>query len=154
VGHYTDSPASRVNETHLSHLYGTALTSLKALRSSGNACTKIVTASLVDSCGTLETTDGGFDKALKHLHMQLAAVLALCELQRDPADWPTDCINLQYPGQADEAEVKHCFAWLKADGKRWTSYSNNRASLQDICHAERYRVEKGRNLAHVEQIDG
>ena len=154
--------------TTRSEAFNQAIAQLELLQKAPS-CNRLATATLIDSCQTLES-DEQANEELDRIKSTFAARLAVCELITAHADLPPECIPLApqtrkgrgslrclVPGSHcdrshDEASIeyssttfartKQCLQAMEKRPQWWTSYSNARQNGISICHAARAETDK------------
>jgi hypothetical protein len=154
-------------------IFSHAITILDSLKSAPS-CHRLATASLVDSCSSLERSRDG-ETSLAEEREKYAARLAMCELMGAKIVVPHQCsyfvpetvgcpkqmhamgFNMWRRGSGENkkpcfrevstVQMENCLAALNERPQWWTSYSNALQNVLIVCQASRNSVEKGTTWA-------
>jgi hypothetical protein len=156
-------------------VYSQAIVILESLRSAPS-CHRAATISLIDSCQSLETSEGG-NTLLSEVREKYAARLAMCELMGAKVQLPSQCeiftmserhckrknsgslmskfrraSNIEHESTAacfaetSLAHLNHCLGAIHNKPQWWTSYSNALQNVLIVCQASRGAVEQGKQI--------
>jgi hypothetical protein len=159
------------NPLHDPEVYSQALAILESLQSTPS-CNRAATVSLIDSCQSLEASEGS-DVLLSEVRENYAARLAMCELMGAKVQLPSQCemfvmserhckkkksgglmSKFRKPdnsklestvcfAETSRAQLKRCLGVIHDKPQWWTSYSNALQNVLVVCQASRGAIEQG-----------